>query len=340
MNKKVVTFGEIMLRLAPQGFLRFSQASNFEVMFGGSESNVAVSLAHFGIDVDFVSRLPLNDLGKCAMMDLKKHGVGLDNIIWGGDRLGVYYLERGAMHRASKVIYDRACSSMAEIEEGMVDWDEVFKERSWFHWSGITPAISNNAATVCLEAVKKAKEKGLIVSADLNYRSKLWGDDVGMKRIMEQLVSYCDIVLSNAYDVQVFFDVTSDLGGSKEKMLHDICIKMKKKFPRIKKLVTTVRGTISASRNTWSGAMYDGNQLLLSSEYDMTNIVDRVGGGDSFMAGIIYGLLNFPDDNQKALDFAVAASCLKHSINGDANLIHLEEVEKLMLGNGVGRISR
>jgi 2-dehydro-3-deoxygluconokinase len=348
MNR-VVTFGEIMLRLAPPGFLRFSQASAFDVVYGGGESNVAVSLANFGVPVDFVTRLPENDLGNCAMMEMRKRGVGVEQIIWGGDRLGIYFLETGAVSRGSKVVYDRAHSAMSEIKPGMVDWNSVFAEANWFHWTGITPAISQSAADACLEAVQVADRMGLTISSDLNYRAKLWRycDNAKREEIMTELTSQCDIILGNEEDAEMHFGIkpqgiTVQTEGHhvKAEAFRSVCEQMMRKFPKAKKVITTLRGSVSASHNTWAGVLFDGVSMYQTREYQITDIVDRVGGGDSFMGGLIYGLLTYREDDQKALDFAVAASCLKHTIKGDANLVTVAEVEKLMGGDASGRVAR
>ena len=345
--KRVVTFGEIMLRLAPPGYLRFSQANSFEVVYGGGEANVAVSLANYGVPVDFVTRLPDNDIGHCALMEMRKRGVGTDKIVFGGDRLGIYFLETGAVSRGSKVVYDRAHSAMAEIEKGMVDWDAVFEGVTWFHWTGITPAISQGAADVCLEAVKVASAKGITISTDLNYRAKLWKYGGDREAIMTELTSYCDIILGNEEDAEKHFgikpeglDITTQAEHVKAEAFLSVCKQMMAKFPRAKKVITTLRGSMSASHNSWAGVLYDGDKLYKSPEYQITHIVDRVGGGDSFMGGLIYGFLTYPEDDQKALDFATAASCLKHTIKGDANLVTVQEVEKLMGGDASGRVAR
>jgi len=338
-----------MLRLAPQGFLRFSQANSFDAVYGGGESNVAVSLANYGVPVDFVTRLPKNDIGDCAMMELRKRGVGIDKIVYGGDRLGIYFLETGAVSRGSKVVYDRAHSAISEIKAGMIDWNTVFDGVEWFHWTGITPAISQGAADVCLEALKAASEKGITISTDLNYRAKLWKycDDNHREKVMSELTSYCDIILGNEEDAEKHFGIHPD-GLDVHKHGHDVkaeaflsvCKQMMEKFPRAKKVITTLRGSISASHNTWAGVLYDRSKMYETHQYQITDIVDRVGGGDSFMGGLIYGLLKYPEDDQNALDFAVAASCLKHTIKGDANLVTVEEVEKLMGGDASGRVAR
>ena len=345
--KKVITFGEIMLRLAPADFLRFSQANSFDVVYGGGESNVAISLANYNIPVEFVTRLPINDIGQCALMELRKRGVGTQHIIEGGDRLGIYFLEIGAVSRASKVVYDRAHSAMSEITPGMVDWKEVFKDAKWFHWTGITPAISQSAADACLEAVKVASELGITISTDLNYRAKLWNYGGNREKIMTQLTSYCDIILGNEEDAEMYFgirpeglDITTQAEHVKAEAFLSVCQQMQRKFPRAKKVITTLRGSISASHNTWAGVLYDGKKLYESTKYQITHIVDRVGGGDSFMGALIYGLIHYPNNDQKALDYAVAASCLKHTIKGDSNLVTIGEIEKLMGGDASGRVAR
>tara|TARA_B110000093_G_C12917801_1_gene387757 strand:- start:123 stop:1163 length:1041 start_codon:yes stop_codon:yes gene_type:complete len=345
--KKVVTFGEIMLRLSPAENLRFSQVNNFDVVYGGGESNVAVSLANYGVPVEFVTRLPKNDLGECALMEMRKRGVGTKHIAFGGDRLGIYFLETGAVSRGSKVVYDRAHSAIAEIESGMINWDSVFDGVEWFHWTGITPAISQGAADVCLEAVKAASAKGITISTDLNYRAKLWNYGGDREAIMTELTSFCNVILGNEEDAEKHFgihpeglDVHKHGHEVKAASFKSVCEQMMNKFPRAKKVITTLRGSISASHNTWAGVLYDGKKMYETRQYQITHIVDRVGGGDSFMGGLIYGLLNYPENDQNALDFAVAASCLKHTIKGDANLVTVEEVEKLMSGDASGRVAR
>jgi 2-dehydro-3-deoxygluconokinase len=344
--KKVVTFGEIMLRLTPPNWRRFSQANSFEVIYGGGESNVAVSLANYGVPVDFVSRIPTNDIGECAMMELRKRGVNTQHIVRGGERLGIYFLEIGAVSRGSKVVYDRAHSGMATIEKGMVDWEKVFDGADWFHWTGITPALSQGAADACLEAIQTANKMGVTVSTDLNYRKKLWKYGKQPGDVMPALVEGCDVILGNEEDAEKHFglhpenvDVTQGHSVDAKSYL-SVLKQLMEMFPRAKKVITTLRGSISASHNSWSGVLYDGETLYEAPTYQITHIVDRVGGGDSFMAGLIYGLLNYPEDDQKALNFAVAASCLKHTIYGDANLSTKEEVEKLMDGDASGRVSR
>ena len=307
---------------------------------------MAVSLANYGIPVQFVTRLPDNDIAQCAVMELLKRRVGTDHIIYGGDRLGIYFLETGAVNRASKVVYDRAYSSMATIEPGMIDWEKVFKDASWFHWTGITPAISQGAADVCLEAIKAANQLGITVSTDLNYRKNLWNYGKKCSEVMPALVEGCDIILGNEEDAEKHFniypeDIDVTKGEAMEATAYEsVCKELMKRFPRAKKVIITLRGSISASHNSWSGVLFDGKRLYQAPTYQITHIVDRVGGGDSFMGGLIYGLIQYSGNDQKALDFAVAASCLKHTIYGDANLVTSAEVEKLMAGDTSGRVSR
>ena len=345
MNNRIVTFGEIMLRLVPPGFQRFCQAKQFEATFGGGEANVAVSLANFGLKADYVTRLPKNDIGESCLMDLRSHNVGTDKIVFGGDRLGIYFLENGAVARGSKVIYDRANSAIATIQPGMIDWNSVFEGVTWFHWTGITPAISEGAGLVCKEAIDVANAKGITVSCDLNYRKNLWKWGKKASEVMPDMVAGCDIILGNEEDAAKVFgiqpegvDVTS--GHVEAAAYESVCCQLMKKFPRAKKIIVTLRGSVNASHNTWSGVLWDGKKLFQAPVYDITHIVDRVGGGDSFMGGLIYGLITYPGDDQRALNFAVAASCLKHTIIGDFNLVTVKEVETLLGGDGSGRVSR
>lgn len=344
---KVVSFGEIMLRLAAPGYLRFSQAGEFVATYCGGEANVAVSLANFGMNAEFVTRLPKNDIGDACLRSLHKYGVNTGNTIFGGERLGIYYLETGAVARPSKVIYDRAHSSIAEIQPGMIDWEKILKDADWFHWTGITPALSQGAADVCMEALGVANRLGVMVSVDLNYRKNLWKYGKTAAEVMPSLVEKSDIILGNEEDAETVFgikpedfDVTKTSGQVDGNKFKSVCEQLIKKFPRAKKVVITLRGSINANHNTWAGVLYDGTRLFKSPTYDITDIVDRVGGGDSFMGGLIYGLLTYPKDDQKALDFATAASCLKHTIYGDFNLSSVAEVENLMRGDGSGRVNR
>ncbi len=347
MSKKIVTFGEIMLRLATPGYERFAQASSFVATFGGGEANVAVSLSNYGLQTEFVTRLPQNDIAEACLMTLRKYNVGTQHILRGGERVGIYFLETGAVARASKVVYDRAHASIATIEPGMVNWREVLKDAAWFHWTGITPALSQGAADACLEAIKVANELGITVSTDLNYRKNLWKYGKKASEIMPELVAGCDVILGNEEDAEkVFgikpegFDVAHTGGEVDAAEFESVCKQLMVKFPRAKKVIITLRGSVNANHNTWGGVLYSNGILYQSARYDITHIVDRVGGGDSFMGGLIYGLLTYTQDDQKALDFAAAASCLKHTIYGDFNMVTVAEVETLMKGDGSGRVSR
>ena len=336
-----------MLRLATPGYQRFIQSTSLNATFGGGEANVAVSLSNYGIPVDFVTRLPDNDIAEWCISELRKYNVGTNHITRGGDRVGIYFLETGAVARSSKVIYDRANSAIAGIKPGMIHWREIFREAQWFHFTGITPALSQSAADACMEAVGIANEMGITVSTDLNYRKNLWKYGKPASDIIAALVEGCDIILGNEEDAEkVFgikpdtFDVVHTHGNIEAAEFESVCIQLKKRFPRAKKVIITLRGSINANHNTWGGCLYSNGKLYQSKQYDITHIVDRVGGGDSFMGGLIYGLLSYPGDDQKALEFAVAASCLKHTIAGDFNLVSASEVENLMTGDAAGRISR
>lgn len=344
-DPKVVTFGEIMLRLSPPDQQRFTQARHFEALYGGGEANVAVSLANYGLPAAFVTRLPANDLGDACRNYLRQFGVDTSAIVRGGERLGIYFLENGAVQRGSKVIYDRAGSAFATIEPGMVDWEVVFAGAGWFHWTGITPAISAGSAAACLEAVQKARQMGLTVSTDLNYRAKLWKWGKTPGEVMAEMVALCDVAIGNEEDADKVFGIRAQdadvIGG---KLTHagyrSVCERLAGRFPNLKTIAFTLRGSLSASHNTWSAVLWKQDKFFEAPEYDITHIVDRVGGGDSFMGGLIYGLLKYPDDPRQALDFAVAGSALKHTIFGDFNLVTPAEVEKLMAGDASGRVSR
>ena len=336
-----------MLRLSTPGKSRFSQADRFDVCFGGGEANVAVSLAGYGIGSKFITRLPENDLADKCIAELRGLGVDTSGIARGGERLGVYYLETGSGPRASKVIYDRAGSAFSEIKPGMIDWHKALDGAGWFHWTGITPAVSQGAADACLEAVKAASEMGLKISCDLNYRKKLWRYGKTAAAVMPELVGYCDLILGNEEDAQKIFGIEPEGGFDAEKCggcpeaarFESVCSQLMERFPRCSKVALTLRGAVSADHNTWGGILFDGDTLLESRRYDITDIVDRVGGGDAFMGGLIYGLLSYHDD-RKALEFAAAASCLKHTIPGDFNRVSVAEVEALMDGNSSGRVNR
>lgn len=345
MDGKVVTFGEIMLRLSPPDHQRFLQAESFDAIYGGAEGNVAAALSNLGIPTKFVTRLPENDIGEACLNRIRQYGVDTSEIIWGGDRLGIYYAETGAVHRKSNVIYDRANSALSTIKPDMIDWDVIFSEVDWFHWTGITPAVSEGAADTCLEAVERAKDNNVMISCDLNYRSKLWNWGKTPKEVMTELVDYVDIILGNEEDAEMIFGVEPvgvDVGKGelKAESYRDVAKELMDMFPDAQYVGTTLRESISATRNKWSAVIYTGDELYHSSVYDITDIVDRVGGGDSFAAGLIYGLMKDDKDLEESLNFAVAYSALAHTIYGDFPLIKKEEAEELMVGPGSGRISR
>jgi 2-dehydro-3-deoxygluconokinase len=344
MNR-VVTFGEIMMRLSTPGFQRFAQARSLDLTFGGGEANVAVTLANFGVPVDFVTRLPQNDLGDACVNYLRQFGVGTTKIVRGGERLGIYFLETGAVQRGSKVIYDRSGSSIATIEPGMIDWKTVFDGTTWFHVTGITPAISKSCADTALEAVTTAERMGLTVSLDLNYRAKLWKWGKPAREVMTDLVKCADIAIGNEEDAEKVFGIQAPgvdvvAGNVDPQDYRIVAEKLKAQFPNLDKVAITVRGSVSASHNTWSGVLYDGKVFYTGPVYDITHIVDRVGSGDAFAAGLVYGLLRYGEAAQKGLDFAVAAGCLKHTIPGDMNLVTVSEVKGVMSGIVSGRVSR
>src|SRR5690606_17520913 len=340
MNR-VVTFGEIMLRLSTERHLRFSQANTFTATYGGGEFNVAVSLANYGIRTEFVTRLPKNEIGACALKEMRKFNVECKNVVYGGHRLGIYFLETGAGTRGSNVVYDRANSAMATIQQGEINWEVVLKDATWFHWSGITPAISESAAQECLRAVKAAHTLGLTVSCDLNYRSKLWQYGKTPKDVMPELLQYSTIILG---DIDTAFFM---LGMEKvepdyqdEKSLPELYDRLFKSCPNLKTIATTLRYSISASHQQIGGVLYDGNRLYTADIKEVTPVVDRVGSGDAFMGGLIYGLINDTIDKQKALNIAVVVFCLKHTIAEYYNLITLDEIEKLLNGDASGKVSR
>lgn len=338
---KVITLGEIMLRLSTPGFQRFNQAESFDVTYGGGEANVAVSLANYGIEAAFVSKVPDNPIGQSAINHLRRYGVNTEYVKRGGERLGIYYLETGASMRASKVVYDRAGSSIATCKADEFDFDTIFKDVSWFHFSGITPALSKEAADMTLAALKAAKKNNVTVSVDLNYRKKLWSE-AEAKACMTQLMAYVDVCIGNEEDAEKvlgFKPGTTDVttGSLELEGYKDIFKQMKDQF-NFKYVVSTLRESHSASDNSWSALIYDGNEFYQSKKYDI-RIVDRVGGGDSFAGGLIYGLLALPDFKQ-ALEFAVGASALKHTIPGDFNFATVEEVTTLIGGDASGRVQR
>jgi len=338
---KVVLFGEIMLRLSPKGFNRFTQADIFDINYGGSEANVAVSLSNFDIDAKFVTKLPNNEIGQSAFNKLRQFGVNTSDIIFAGERLGIYYLEKGASQRPSKVIYDRANSAISKADIDDFDWNEIFKDADWFHFSGITPALSDNLSEICLIACKKAKEMGLTISCDLNYRAKLWSKDKA-NNVMSNLMEYVDICIANEEDIENVFGIKAEntdvnKGKLDYESYNEVARELLDKF-NLSKVACTLRTSITASDNKWSAMLFDGKEFYQSKEYDI-HIVDRVGGGDSFVAGLIYGYINNFSD-EESLEFATGASCLKHSIEGDFNLVLVDEVENLIQGNESGRVQR
>ena len=343
---KIVTFGEIMVRLGAPGYLKLIQANQFDVSYAGAEANVAVSLANYGIDTDYITCLPDNPIADRCIMDLRGHKVGVDHIQRTGKRMGILYIETGSNARPSKVYYDREDSSIATVAPGSIDWKEILKDTTWFHWTGITPALSANAAAECLKAIKTANDLGVTVSCDINYRGNLWKYGKTAAEVMPEMVAGADIILGNEEDCEkVFgikpkdFDAAKTNGNVDQSSFLSVCQQMMERFPRCKKMVVTLRGAINANHNTWGGVLYNGKKLIESRRYDITDIVDRVGGGDSFMGGLIFGLLHYQDDH-KALEFATAASCLKHTLKGDYNWVSVQEVENLMGGDVSGRVKR
>ncbi|MDD4569195.1 MAG: sugar kinase [Tepidanaerobacteraceae bacterium] len=338
---KIVTFGEIMLRLAPEGYYRFIQADRFNATYSGGEANVAVSLANYGMDVSFVTKLPKHDIGQAAVNSLRKFGVDTQNIVRGGNRIGIYYLEKGASQRPSKVIYDRAYSSIASASKEDFDWDKIFKDTDWFHFTGITPALGDNVAAICLDACKTAKAKGITVSCDLNYRKNLWSREKAGK-VMAELMEFVDVCIANEEDAGDVFGIWADNSNITDGKLSNegyktVAKKLTERFD-FKKVAITLRTSISANDNNWAAMLYDGNNFYFSKSYSI-HIVDRVGGGDSFGAGLIYSLITGKEP-QETVEFAVAASCLKHTIEGDFNHVTVDEVTKLMGGDGSGRVQR
>lgn len=342
--KKVITYGEIMMRLSTPGFQRIQQSRTFDVTYAGGEANVAVSLATLGIPVEFVTRLPTNEIGDACINFLRQFGVGTTKIIRGGERLGIYFLETGASQRGSKVIYDRSASSIATIEPGMLDWKNVLADASWLHLSGITPAISKACADSSIEAVKTAHSMNVKVSVDLNYRSKLWKWGKSAQEVMTEIVKFADLAVGNEEDAEKVFGIKAPgvdvMTGKVDSLKYKtVAEKLKERFSNLQRIAITIRGSINASHNTWSGVLLDGGSFYSAPAYDITHIVDRVGSGDAFAGGLIYGLLKFGDP-QKTIDFATAAGCLKHSIPGDASVVSVSEVESLTSGITSGRVSR
>jgi len=349
MSKKVITFGEIMLRLAPEGYYRFVQAEQYGATYGGGEANVAVSLANFGINTGFITKLPKHEIGQAGINALRRYGVDTSYIARGGNRVGIYFLEKGASQRPSKVIYDRAGSSIATATSTDFDWDQIFDGVDWFHFTGITPALGDNVAAICLEACKLAKRKGITISCDLNYRNKLWSKEKA-GQVMGELCKYVDVCIANEEDASDVFGIkAADTDVAAGKVNHDgykeVAQQLINQFG-FSKVAITLRESISANDNNWTAMLYDGSDYYFSKKY-LIHIVDRVGGGDSFGSGLIYACLN-NFDPQKTIEFAVAASCLKHSIEGDFNQVSVDEVIKVSVdevikladGNASGRVQR
>ena len=341
MKKRIVTFGEIMMRLNPEGYLRFLHADKFEASYAGGEANVAVSLANYGMNAAFVSKVPAHEIGQNAVNALRHFGVDTEGMVRGGDRLGLYFVEKGASQRPSKVIYDRAGSAIALAEPSDFDWDAIFEGADWFHWTGITPALGGKLPEICLEACKAAKAKGVKISCDLNYRKKLWSRDKA-KEVMSELVKYVDVCIANEEDAKDVFGIEAegtDIDAGK--LNHDGYISVAKQITEkfgCEKVAITLRSSISANDNDWAAMLYTDGKAYFSPSYRI-HIVDRVGGGDSFGGGLIYSLLSGKEP-QDAINFAVAASCLKHTIEHDFNLVSVAEVENLAAGNASGRVQR
>lgn len=332
MSRHVVTFGEIMMRLSVPGFGRFLQAQNLNVVYGGAEANVAISLSRLGIPSSHVTRLPQNDFGSAVVDYLSHHGVDTSSILLGDGRLGLYFVENGAMQRAPKIIYDRFNSAFANIKSQQIEWENVMRNASWFHWTGITPAISQGAADSCLEAIKAARKYDVPVSGDINYRRNLWQYGKKAIDVMPALIEGTQYMIAGLTDIANCIGVNT---GNFE----DVCTSVMQSFPALKKITHTHRETISASHNKIQGVLWNGTETLRSREYDLTHIVDRVGAGDAYMAGLIYGWMKKMND-QQTIEFATAASALKHSIEGDANLVTAEEVEALVKDENTGKLLR
>ena len=340
---KVLTFGEIMLRLKAPGQERFFQTPSLEATFGGGEANVAVSLANYGMDAAYLTILPDNAIGDACVSELRRFGVDTARIQRGKGRMGIYFLEAGANQLPSKVVYDREFSAIALAKPGDIDWEKAFEGVEWFHITGITPAISESAMALSLESVKEAKKRGITVSCDLNYRKNLWKYGKKAAEVMRELASYVDVAIANEEDVQKALEITTDVvvesGELDRERYKALSQKVLDTYPNMKMIAITLRESHSADWNGWGACLNDGKNFYISKKYEIRNIVDRVGGGDSFAGGLIYGLTRF-EGKQTALEFAVAASCLKHSILGDFNRVSVSDVEKLMSGDGSGRVQR
>jgi 2-dehydro-3-deoxygluconokinase len=335
MEKKIITFGEILMRLSPSSHLRLSQTTAFEVHYGGAEANVAASLSVLGMTTQFVTAVPNNELGSSAINMMRSLGVA-PIVLNQGSRLGVYYFEHGASERPGKVLYDRSGSAFSELKKGMIDWETIFKTADWFHWSGITAALSSELAQVCEEALIIASRMGLSISADLNYRPSLWKYGKRAAEIMPNLVQYCDVLLGGVEDSEKCLNVKLSSSDTKEIIFR----KWMETFPKLKTIVSTARYDANASSNGISAILWNGKEMFESKSYNISHIIDRIGAGDAFMAGIIYGMIQWPNDSQAALEFATAASCLKHSIVGDINLANVIEIKALIDGASGSRVAR
>ncbi|MBT8221427.1 MAG: sugar kinase [Bacteroidia bacterium] len=334
MAKKVITFGEVMMRLSPPGYSKFSQANSFDLVYGGGEANVAISLAYLGMKAAHVTRFPDNALGKAATQFLRKHWLSSEHVIYGGDMIGKYFLEKGAVHRPSEVIYEREGSAFSLIEPSMIDWKHVLKDADWFHWTGITPAISNGAAMCCLDAIKTANKMGIPVSGDINSRKNMWKYGKTMQEVMPKLVKNCDVVITSTRGIREMFGL-----GEVGKKFRDSAKQLMDMFPRIKKVVGKTRKSISASHQQIQGKMWNGDTYIKTEMLNITHVIDRVGTGDAFASGLIYGLLHY-DADVRALEFASAACALKHTVPGDVNMVSLDNVLSLMEGDTSGKIRR
>ena len=333
MAKKLITFGEVMMRLSPPGYEKFSQASSFELVYGGGEANVAISCAYLGMKAAHVTRFPDNALGKAATQFLRKHWLSTEHVVYGDNMLGKYFLEKGAVHRPSEVIYEREGSAFSLIQPEMINWEHVLKDADWFHWTGITPAISEGAAQCCLEAVKTANKLGITVSGDINSRNNMWKYGKTMQEIIPELVQHTNVVITSSRGIREMFQL-----GNDEDKFKDLADQLIEVYPSIKKVVKKTRRTISASHHQIQGKIWNGKKYIKTDMLNITHIIDRVGTGDAFAAGLIYGLLHFKD--KEAMDFATAACALKHTIPGDVNTVTLENVKSLMEGNTSGAIKR